>query len=139
MIGTAREIFGDEERKLFKKAERLVELFPEEDLQGHLLRCHEVARVVGACLDIQVMDGRYEYGAEHSWCVIEKVKYRGFTILDPYAIGQMPIVKMLCVIPTIPNRYFPENFRDDIRFGVIAYLADIAEKRRDHWDREACK
>ena len=122
---TEHQIFGPKELLAFAEAQRIVAALPEEDTSGELLRCHEIARVVGRLLNLKVIDGRYEYGCEHSWCVITEVKYRGFTILDPYAIGRIPPVQLVSVLPTIPNRYFPEDKRKDIRGDVIEHLLGI--------------
>lgn len=115
------EVFSKTEIKLFNEATDIVSILPERDQHGALLRCHEVARVVGDLLDLEVLDGRYEYGCEHSWCVIRQMN-RGFTILDPYTVGRIPPVQLVCVIPTMPNRYFPEARRRDIKKDVVEYL-----------------
>lgn len=115
--------FSEKELAIFREATDIVSLLPENDSTGECLRCHEVARVVGELLNLEVIDGRYEYGAEHSWCVITQVtKFRSFSILDPYAIGRIPIVQMYYIAPTIPNRYFPEARRKDIKTDVVEDL-----------------
>lgn len=123
--------FSEHELALFRRATQLVALLPEKDQHDEILRCHEVARVVGHMLDLEVIDGRYEYGAEHSWCIITQVtKFRSFSILDPYAIGRLPIVQMYYIAPTIPNRYFPEARRSDIKQDVVEHLLGYFRSRR---------
>lgn len=124
------EIFSANELELFHAASDVVSLLPEVDQHGALLRCHEVARIVGGLLRLPVMDGRYEYGCEHSWCVIKEANGRGFTILDPYAVGRLPLVQLVCVTPTMPNRYFPEALRKDIREDVVERLLDYFYDRK---------
>jgi len=117
-----KEHFGAHALEYFYSAVDLVALLPEKDEQGRLLRCHEVARIVGSILGLEVVDGRYEYGCEHSWCIVPDKVGRGFSILDPYAVARIPPVQLVVVLPTIPNRYFPEAARDDIRQDVIDHL-----------------
>ncbi len=72
-----------------------------DSISSEPLRCHEVARIVGQLFDLRVVDGNFG-GVEHSWLllrdtfVVGGTTYR--TILDPYAVGRLPLVQ-LCVLP----------------------------------------
>lgn len=127
------KVFSRREIDFLYRATRIVASLPDKDPAGELLRCHEVARVVGRLLHLDVLDGRYEYGCDHSWCVITRdIGWsRGFSILDPYTIGRIPPVQLICVIPMMPNRYFPEARRKDIREDVIEYLLRFPGVRED--------
>lgn len=122
------EVFGPEALQAFRAAEDLVERFPERDERGELLRCHEISRVVARVIrlgfDIEVVDGRYETGAEHSWCCITKQigKYARKAILDPYVVGRLPPVQLVACVLTLPCRYEPGPARQDIREDVVEWL-----------------
>ncbi len=129
-----KEVFTKRELELYTAACSIVGRLPPEDPDGRPLRCHEVARVVGYCLDLEVIDGRWEYGHEHSWCVIHNKHPAptSWSILDAYTIGRIPPVQLVCVLSTIPNRYYPEAKRTDIREDVISELFRVL-----HWVKGA--
>lgn len=117
------QVFQQRELQLFREATDIVAVLPER-AQGEFIRCHEVARVVGHILGLDVIDGKYEIGAEHSWLPIvqKRGKYSWWSILDPYVVGRVPPVQLVAVVPLIPNRYIPGAPRDDIRTDVVDYL-----------------
>lgn len=118
------EVFTKRALQLLEGARIIVDRLPTRDHHGGLLRCHEVARVVGSCLELEVIDGRYEYGHEHSWCIVhhQPGDPTRWSILDPYTIGRIPPVQLVAVLHTMPNRYFPEARRTDIRDDVVQRL-----------------
>lgn len=124
---SAFEVFKQYELLLYERARLLVEEFPERDQEGRHLRCHEVARAVGALLELEVVDGKYEVGAEHSWLVVTRLvgHFRWWCILDPYVVGRMPPVQLIAVVPMMPLRYTPGAMRTDIRNDVVKYLKEM--------------
>jgi len=94
-----------------------------------LLRCHELARVIGLFFELDVVDGRYGY-VEHSWCTFvddqanrdQSKRY----ILDPYAVGRLPQVQLIvtdmhAMIPT-KKLYVPKEKRTDIDDALVGRL-----------------
>jgi len=59
------EIFSAAEKRLLRSAASIVDALPDSG-PGGPLRCHEVARVVGRLLGLQVVDGFYGF-VDHSW------------------------------------------------------------------------
>lgn len=119
------EVFPGWALSLFERARIIVERLSDRDSQGRVLRCHEVARIAAAELEpflaegvsIVVRDGHYSY-AEHSWLVLA-VKNNSRYILDTYAVGQLPQVRLL--IPDLHHAtlYEPGKERTDIREDVV--------------------
>lgn len=56
----AREVFSPREKELLRMAQMLVEAVPYE-LDGKIVRCHELARAVGYHLDLEVADGHFGF------------------------------------------------------------------------------
>ena len=119
------EVFCADAVHAFHAATDLVLRLPERDISGELLRCHEVARVVGRVFrlgfPIEVVDGRYETGAEHSWCRLV-LPNKQQAILDPYVVGRLPPVQLVAVVSTLPCRYQARELRTDIREDVVTWL-----------------
>lgn len=131
MLGFSRnEVFEPLALDLYERAAALVARLPEnEPDSGELLRCHEVARVVGHFLGLPVMDGRYLH-VPHSWLYFcnRADQPRRLRILDPYAVGRLPMVQLLDTEYSIPHddHYRPDYPRADIRNGVVhALIADL--------------
>lgn len=112
-----REVFPQYEQLMFQRATRVVGVLPDT-VNGQELRCHEVARIVAYVLGVGFVDGRYEIGAEHSWCTFVDSPH----ILDVYTVGRLPPVQLVAVVPTMPARYTPGPRRDDIRELVVERL-----------------
>lgn len=117
-------VFSVQERELLSRAEEIVRRLPEFDDLEHL-RCHEVARVVGGVLGLEVADGRYGF-VEHSWCwttPLSKAHRVGIriglpNILDPYCVGSLPQVRLVdaqtTALPHIGWAYRDGETRTDI-------------------------
>lgn len=112
-----REIFNRGELKLFEQAKLIVQALPDYDQLERELRCHEVARVVGIKLGLQVCDGCFEAGAEHSWCRLPSRH-----ILDPYCVGRLPPVQLVAVVTAMPCRYKERVVDTAIRADVVHWL-----------------
>ncbi len=120
--GEHEEIFTKDELLLLRFAERIVDLLPETTPDGALIRCHEVARIVGSLLKLPVEDGKYGMH-DHSWCWTRPFHLdfpRSLDvpkILDPYCVGNLPIVRILDCASSVPHlgwMYKPAPQRDDI-------------------------
>ena len=94
------DIFSAEDLRAFRLATAIVARFPDEDVHGNALRCHEVASAVGRLLKIPVEHGVYEVGAQHSW-----LRLPSGHILDAYAVGRLPPVILVAVVVAVPVRY----------------------------------
>ncbi len=118
----AAEIFSACELQFLARAQRLVELAPHE-LDGKLVRCHELARAVGSVLDLVTVDGWYGM-ADHSWlCTTPPREFdTPPNILDVYAPGRLPQVQLVHSTTHLPFEYRRGDWRKDIRFDVIEEL-----------------
>jgi len=139
MIGHAeRSMFTNRERLLYRDAARLVEAMPADTAYGEI-RCHELARAVGAMLSLEVQDGYYGF-VDHSWlwtrpladCHILTSRVGFPNILDVYAVGRMPMVMLLdaehTCLPHVGWAYRPDKLRDDIRWDVVERLIALMRK-----------
>lgn len=85
MEGYGATSFSLDELELLRQATEIVGLLPDDDR----LRCHEVARIVGQVLRLEVLDGHYGI-VDHSWCMTPNRR-----IIDPYAVGRLPMVQLV--------------------------------------------
>lgn len=133
MLGYAcLRIFTEWERELWHRATRMVELAPEIDETGELIRCHELARAVGRVLELEVCDGRFGF-VEHSWLWLTESMYReddgsfpkfaAPNVLDVYVPGVLPLVQLAHAASALPFPYAPAwTPRIDIRESTVDYL-----------------
>ena len=132
---SATAVFTAKELAALKYAERIVACLPDEDANGDVLRCHEVARVVSHFLGLPVMDGYYGpergqmTGVEHSWLYFRPLTDEGdeaigLNFLDPYCIGRLPQVQLVHTHWNLPHQdiYKPGYPREDVRDAVVAAL-----------------
>lgn len=122
MIGySGTKVFDSEAMKLLHRAESMVAAIPDEE--G--LRCHEVARAVGRSLGLKVVDGKYG-PVDHSWILIERPMRRPF-ILDPYAVGRLPVVQLVDNYWNLPHWawYTDCGERDDVDEKTVLELMEI--------------
>lgn len=117
--GRSDPIFSEKDLSLLNATQAIVELLPERTPDGNLVRCHEVARIVGGILNLNVQDGKYG-ACDHSWLLIP-VKNWIPKILDPYCVGSLPIVRIVDCSPIFPyfNLYKFGPVRTDILFEFI--------------------
>jgi hypothetical protein len=116
------EIFTKEEMKLIDYTNKIVKVIPNT-INGELVRCHEVARIVASILDLWVADGFYGF-VDHSWCWVKEPpkEFIGMSnmphILDPYCIGSLPQVRLLAggstSLPHTGTSYRMGPYRTDI-------------------------
>lgn len=134
--GEHEELFSQKEMAVFREAVRIVEMLPETTPDGELIRCHEVARVVGSLLKLPVEDGKYGMH-DHSWCwtaPFHATFPRSLNppkILDPYCVGNLPIVRLLDCASSVPHlgwMYKPALQRDDILHEFVH--AEVERIRR---------
>ena len=116
-----RHRFSSKAVALWESASALVELLPHTDEQGREVRCHEVARVLGKVLNLEVVDGA-SVGVDHSWLIIDRT-----TLLDPYVPGRLPMVQLIDIgSPTLLRLCYASELngkpRADIRQEVIDFL-----------------
>lgn len=132
-------VFTQFEINFYKRAVELVEKIPER-VNNELVRCHEVARVVGTILGLPVTDGKYG-SVDHSWCWVspDLDGERPGNILDVYSIARLPVVQLVGFgipgVECISNRslYVPYPFpRKDINqttVDTIIYIVGCSSKR----------
>lgn len=138
MIGyAALEIFTSRERFLHHSAERMVLAAPYlcEETQMPI-RCHELARAVGAVLGLPVCDGRFGF-VEHSWLWLtepepELARWNMPRILDVYVPGAIPQVQLVDTATGLPARYHWDTVRTDIDQRLVTELVALFEKL-PHW------
>lgn len=123
------EIFNEKAIKALKTAQGVVERLSDG------LRCHEVARIVRAVLRRDghvawIVDGHYG-PVEHSWLLVSGRKEddhdHAYVILDPYAVGRLPIVQLVSPSLGLHTLYrpleklplFASVEREDIKHEVI--------------------
>lgn len=125
------EVFGPRPIELLAMTTVMVQAFPDR-MDDEWVRCHEVARAVAHVLFgdfCNVVDG--VFGAtDHSW--IEGPLHGGpgdgEFILDPYAVGRLPMVQLIDTRHrTLPYRelYKERKRRTDIRSKVVDALIQI--------------
>lgn len=111
---------------LFHAAQRIVESIPDPSPGEEPWRCHEVARVVGSELGLEVIDGVYGI-VDHSWLVIPMgTDDKRDAILDVYAVGALPqvvLVDTYYALPTTKN-YRQRETRTDIRIEAIRRMKE---------------
>jgi hypothetical protein len=124
------EVFTHEDLLIFHEATRIVGVMPRLDRSGEYIRCHELARVVSRRIHkqigktLEVVDGIYEVGAQHSWCVTP----RGH-VLDVYTVARIPPVQLVASVLTMPNRYTPRDIGLKIQYDVVTWLLGLLEER----------
>lgn len=127
--GRREVVFTEEELSLLQRAEAIVDLLPETTPDGKLIRCHEVARIVGSLLSLPVQDGKYGM-CDHSWCWTREPDKdyhilrlsAAPKILDPYAVGSLPVVRLLdtsVLVPHLGWSYTPGVERDDVKEDFV--------------------
>lgn len=130
--GKHAELFTKPEMEFLQRAVRIVDLLPELSPDGELIRCHEVARVVGCLLKLEVQDGKYGLH-DHSWLWTGPFHPRWPRscdppkILDPYCVGNLPIVRLLDSASSVPHlgwMYRPGPERDDVLNDFVASEVD---------------
>jgi hypothetical protein len=106
------------------RAAALVDQFPETDLEGEALRCHEVVRAVRDRLHTpdqwELTDGFYKT-VNHTWLI-----NRDGHILDVYSVARYPVVQLFDTDVHFHRDIFrPKKPRDDIREHVVEYLRGL--------------
>lgn len=118
MKSFSETVFAENEQVALAAAIEFVEMAPYE-YQGKLIRCHELALAVGHMLGLPVMSGFYGK-VDHSWLYFKNEK-----ILDVYAIGSLPQVRLVDTSWSLPDCYFPGYPRDDIKQDVVEHLIGL--------------
>lgn len=116
-----REVFRERELRLLAQAQDIVERIDDRaDPDPNGVRCHEVARVVGYYLSLNVIDGQYG-SVDHSWLSMREPGSRRRSILDPYCVGRMPMVQIIDFHPLLvhEDNYKPGKTRRDVRINVV--------------------
>lgn len=116
-------VFTTRARAMLERAAACVAAVPDDEwdvVRWGEIRCHELARAVGRVLDMRHVDG--VYGAvHHTWLVVPSEG----AILDVYAVGQLPQVRLIDVVCVgLPHRsaYSGRAPRTDIRHHVVDEL-----------------
>jgi hypothetical protein len=131
-----QEVFSERERELWDRAAGLVAWAPYE-IDGELVRCHELARAVGHMLDLDHEDGRFGF-VEHTWLWTDSPSNKKFcppwavpNVLDVYTPGSMPMVQLVHMATGLPSRYVLTSLNDlEIRNDVIEELVRIFEEKK---------
>lgn len=139
MIGYAEAVaFPQSAVRLLHLAERVVSKIHSKHDDGSFVRCHEVSRIVQGVLSnwkLEVHDGKYGLGMlyEHSWLTYTTRKPCHKFILDPYALGQLPMVQILDGHLPHASLYITEFERRDIKHDFVnnhvKWIKLIAEKQ----------
>lgn len=114
----------------FALAQRVVEVLPEDGR----LRCHEVARIVREVIGVgEVQDGRFGAGprvlpVDHSWIVLRRVGPNRH-VLDPYAVGQAPPVRLVEVGFPLDDPFVAGSPREDVREDVVREGLRVVRER----------
>lgn len=121
------KVFTGAAMDLFTRATALVAAIPTND--GYFLdvRCHELARAVGEWLGLAVVDGHYGH-VDHSWLLVPNATPIGDSILDVYAAGAVPMVRMMDRWPGLPhgaNVYRAGDDRDDVDYDMVGALLQV--------------
>lgn len=123
MVGfSATSVFTAREVDLLAQARRVVEALPDDPK----LRCHEVARIVRAIVGQgKVEDGTLgESRVDHSWIVLGHAGPRQHHVLDPYAVGRLPVVQLVEVGFPLDNPYRPGPPRTDLRAELVVRMVE---------------
>ena len=115
------DVFSQYQLDVLEAAERLVDAIQDPPVGADPWRCHEVARAVGVRLGLRCVDGKYG-SVDHTWLVVGV----GDVILDVYAVGSLPQVRLLDVrLWMLPHAkgYVAGAPRDDIRVDALKALA----------------
>jgi hypothetical protein len=124
------EVFTSLDMTYLRYATDLVEGAPSKIGKGdeeEWVRCHELARAIGAVLDLVVVDG--SYGAcEHSWLMTPDRR-----VLDVYVPARVPQVQLVDArCPWAQAEYRAGERRTDIRQHVIDELSLITNSSRTY-------
>lgn len=166
MLGYAATQFSQRALELMRYVALIVERFPEHASVDGPARCHEVARAVwsvlrcveadGVLLEagvadegeslahlVSVVDGRFGHH-DHSWLRVDGEAGEPACVLDPYAVGRLPMVQLVdqdCLTLAYhpgrgddsPWRYREARDadgrpvrRDDVRWGTVEALVSAA-------------
>lgn len=85
--------------ELLGKVEKIVAAMPSRTPDGELIRCHEVAAIVGELFGLGVQEGKYG-AVDHSWLWLTTGQ-----ILDPYVPGHLPQVQIIDNAASLPYVY----------------------------------
>ncbi len=122
-----RTVFEPKHVVLLELATELVQKIASHlDHEGREIRCHELARALGAVFAVEVADGT-SVGVDHSWLVLSRT-----TLLDPYVPGRLPMVQLVDIGAPTLIRLTYDTFRgerDDIRPEVVNGL--IVQMQRE--------
>lgn len=121
------KVFSGAAMDLFARATALVDEIPIYDAYFLDVRCHELARAIGECLGLAVVDGHYGQ-VQHSWLIVPNATPIGDSILDVYAVGAVPMVRMIDQWPGLPhgpNEYRVGDDRDDVDYDMVGALLQI--------------
>jgi hypothetical protein len=118
--------FHATEIEAWRTATRLVEELPDP-FDCKEIRCHELARALGAILDLPYEDGLYG-AVNHSWLWTKSKDNRLRSVLDVYSVGSLPLVQLKDVMtPCLMNRElyrYPRTYTD-INEGLVITLIDF--------------
>lgn len=135
------KVFTPEELSLLERARAYVVRVDESAFDSPI-RCHELARAVGKLLGLQYEDGVYSLlpeiggGVDHSWLIVPrdfKGERVGCSILDVYAVGTLPQVRLLDGSShSVPHgrNFIKQCKRDDIDEVTVERLVQMMRMSR---------
>jgi len=126
MLGyAAREVFTEAEQALASRVSSLVATCPYE-IDGELVRCHELVRAVGEELGLSWADG-WLGNVDHSWLWTRPpLPFEALpNVIDPYCPGRLPQVQLINSSTHLPWDYRRGDYRKDIRWSVITHLRGL--------------
>jgi hypothetical protein len=122
-----KKVFTAHARSLRAAAERIIGLIPEPVPGQPEWRCHELARSVGRRFRLEVVDGKFG-GVDHSWLVIPEGRLdRGAAILDVYAVGALPMVRLVAFDSPEATLFEPGPERVDVRWCDLAAIDHVLD------------
>jgi hypothetical protein len=123
----ADHTFSEKQIRVMKRAADIVAWINDQSLgagRHDMMRCHEVARIVGLLLDLPVVDGKYG-AVDHSWLILNAYRSKA-CILDVYSVGSLPMVQLRdASIPGADKLYRHGDLRTDIHQKIVDMEIDL--------------
>lgn len=123
------ELFTKKDKWILETAQLIVAGLPDPP-KGVEWRCHELARAIAVPLPgVLVVDGTHKR-VDHSWIAYRNEEH-SLRILDVYAIGELPQVKLVhASFPLNDRAYQPSqlprgDIRKDVLNDLLTAVADI--------------
>ncbi len=123
-----KEVFTLKEQDLYKWACKLVTKVPYQ-IDGNVIRCHELVRAMAIIIGLDYMDGYYGM-CEHSWLWTSPLIELSAPprVLDVYTPGRIPQVQLVDTSRLLPFEYRRGPDRTDINSNMVRTLWELMSK-----------